>query len=259
MNLLRVLLAHHVLLVEAAIVQAVRVVEEVLGLVFLERATQQTAGQLGLGSSSKGAAHLIIFITATVAEAGGAVPHDVEVEGGNPGGERAPECADWQKGAWRASEGDKQSAKKISKVASRESDRNQEAGPSRGQLARSVHRESNARGKMSNSNPQNDGRFNLEGANCPRRGCRIRRLPSSLSGVARQIFEAHPCPSAAPSNSCGDSDHLAKNGPGAVHEPHARHEASGTRSCMRKLSVLLLNSNSEQSTAWASNDPTEQD
>jgi hypothetical protein len=36
LDLLRVLLAHHVLLVEAAIVQVVGVVEEMLGLVILE-------------------------------------------------------------------------------------------------------------------------------------------------------------------------------------------------------------------------------
>ena len=53
LNLLWVFLAHHVLLIEAAIVQAVGVVEEMLGLVVLERMGSKRSASSSLRSSNE--------------------------------------------------------------------------------------------------------------------------------------------------------------------------------------------------------------
>jgi hypothetical protein len=81
LDLLRVLLAHHVLLVEAAIEQVVGVVEEVLGFVFLLR---REARSVWFGSwadamaeSRNSGTHLVVLIATAVAEARGAVAHGV--------------------------------------------------------------------------------------------------------------------------------------------------------------------------------------
>ena len=95
LDLLRILLAHHVLLVEAAIVQAVGVVEEMLGLVVLEKMGGICQLPVRWSRSSKERqakpAHLVIFIPAAIAEAGRADAHDVGPMGKIMGQQQAPE------------------------------------------------------------------------------------------------------------------------------------------------------------------------